>query len=96
MPYNFTFCYSKFMAQGLVSGKYQLTLPVEVRKALGIKPGDRVEYLVKEGRLEIRVIRPDLSKVLDEVLAEHDFAALRAETQDDAVRYVREMRSQDD
>jgi len=84
------------VAQGLVSSKYQLTLPVEVRKALGIKPGDRVEYVVKEGRLEIRVIRPDLSKVLDEVLAEHDFAALRAETHDDAVRYVREMRGVDD
>jgi AbrB family looped-hinge helix DNA binding protein len=80
------------MAQGLVSGKYQLTLPVEVRKALGIRPGDRVEYTVKGGRLEVRVIRPDLSQVLDEVLAEHDFADLRAETQGDAVRFMREMR----
>lgn len=68
---------------------------MEVRRALGIKSGDRVEYVVKEGRLEIRVIRPDLSKVLDEALAEHDFAALRAETHDDAVRYLREMRGRD-
>lgn len=63
---------------------------------MGIKPGDRVEYVVKGGRLEIRVIRPDLSRVLDEVLAEHDFAALRTETQDDAVQYVRELRGRDD
>jgi bifunctional DNA-binding transcriptional regulator/antitoxin component of YhaV-PrlF toxin-antitoxin module len=74
--------YSKRMAQGVVGGKYQLTPPVEVRKALGIEPGDRVEDVVKGGRLEIRVIRPDLSQVL----AEHDFTAWWAETQDDALR----------
>ena len=84
------------MASGTISSKYQLTLPVEVRKGLGIKPGDQVEYEVKEGRLEVRVIRPDLAKVLDEVLAQHDFDGLRQQTQDDAVKYLREERGLDD
>lgn len=84
------------MASGTVSSKYQLTLPAEVRKGLGIKPGDRVEYEVKGGWLEIRVIRPDLGKVLDEVLGEHGFEALRRQTQDDAVKYLRDQRGLDD
>lgn len=84
------------MASGTVSSKYQLTLPAEVRKGLGIKPGDRVEYEVKGGWLEVRVIRPDLGKVLDEVLGEHGFEALRRQTQDDAVNYLRDQRGLDD
>jgi antitoxin PrlF len=84
------------MASGTISSKYQLTLPVEVRKGLGIKPGDQVEYEVKEGQLMVRVIRPDLAKVLDEVLALHDFDGLRQQTQDDAVQYLREERGLDD
>lgn len=84
------------MAKGLVSGKYQLTLPVAIRKALGVRPGDHVEYTVKGGRLEVRVLRPDMGQVLDAVLAEHDFSALRAETEGDAVRFVRENRGLDD
>ncbi len=84
------------MPSGTVSSKYQLTLPVEIRKGLGIKPGDRVEFEVKAGRLEVRVIRPDLAKVLDEVLAEYDFKLLREQTQDDAVKYLRQERGLDD
>ena len=84
------------MASGTVSSKYQLTLPVEIRKGLGIKPGDQVEFQVKAGRLEVRVIRPDLAKVLDEVLAEYDFNQLRQQTQDDAVKYLRQERGLDD
>ncbi len=38
------------MVEGKVSSKYQLTLPVEVRKALGIKPGDTVRYQVEAGK----------------------------------------------
>lgn len=84
------------MPSGTVSSKYQLTLPVEIRKGLGIKPGDRVEFQVKGGRLEVRVIRPDLAKVLDEVLAEYDFKQLREQTQDDAVRFLHLERGLDD
>lgn len=37
------------MTEGKVNSRYQLTLPVDVRKALGVKPGDRVRYEVKGG-----------------------------------------------
>ena len=42
------------------------------------------------------MIRPDLGKVLDEVLGEHGFEALRRQTQDDAVKYLRDQRGLDD
>lgn len=33
------------MATAIVSSKGQITIPVEVRAALGLKPGDRVEFI---------------------------------------------------
>lgn len=38
-----------------VTSKGQTTIPEKVRKALGIKPGDRLEYEVEEDRATIRV-----------------------------------------
>jgi antitoxin PrlF len=40
-----------------VSSKGQLTLPQEIRKRLGIEPGDRVEFVPEEGRTVIRPAR---------------------------------------
>lgn len=84
------------MATGTVSSKYQLTLPAEVRKALGVKPGDTVEYKVKQGALQVRLVRPNAGEVLKKVLAEQDFSGLQEETGGDAVKYVRDLRGLDD
>ncbi|MER3483207.1 MAG: AbrB family transcriptional regulator [Meiothermus sp.] len=84
------------MATGRVGRRFQITLPVSVRKALGIKPGDKVEYKVVDGKLEIRVLRPNMLEVLDQTLREYDFVALHEETGGDAVKYVREMRGWND
>jgi AbrB family looped-hinge helix DNA binding protein len=35
-----------------VSPKYQVVIPREARKALGIQPGQQVQVLVYEGRVE--------------------------------------------
>jgi antitoxin PrlF len=80
------------MPEGKVSSKYQLTLPAEVRRALGIKPGDTVRYQVEAGKLAVTVIRPDIEQILEEFLATHDLSGLHDEIGDDAVRYVRELR----
>jgi AbrB family looped-hinge helix DNA binding protein len=37
-----------------LSSKGSLTVPQEIRKHLGLKPGDRVEFVVEEGRTVIR------------------------------------------
>lgn len=78
------------MQEGKVSSKYQLTLPVQIRRALGIKPGDTVRYEVREGKLSLTVARPDVGQVLERLWAEHDTAALHAETGGDAVDHMRE------
>ncbi len=35
-----------------VSPKYQVVIPAEARKRLGIRPGQKIEVLLYEGRLE--------------------------------------------
>lgn len=37
-----------------LSSKGQVTVPLEIRKRLGLKPGDRVEFVVDHGRTTIR------------------------------------------
>jgi antitoxin PrlF len=41
-----------------ISSKGQITVPQEVRRRLGLEPGDRVEFVVEEGRTVIRPARP--------------------------------------
>jgi antitoxin PrlF len=84
------------MVEGKVSSKYQLTLPAEVRKALGIKPGDTVRYEVVEGKLRVSVVRPNISRVLEELWAEHDTTPLHEELGGDAVAHMRKQRGWDD
>ena len=40
-----------------VSPKYQVVIPQEVREALGIRPGQKVQVLVYEGRVEFIPLR---------------------------------------
>lgn len=41
-----------------VSSKGQVTIPKEVREALGLKPGDYVAYNVEEGQVRLRRVPP--------------------------------------
>ncbi len=42
-----------------ISSKGQITVPQEIRNRLGLEPGDRVEFVVEEGRT---VLRPSRSE----------------------------------
>jgi len=42
-----------------MSSKGQLTVPQEIRKRLGLETGDRVEFVVEEGRTVIRPARSE-------------------------------------
>lgn len=41
-----------------VSPKYQVVIPKEAREALGIQPGQKVQVLVYEGRVEFIPVLP--------------------------------------
>ena len=42
-----------------ISSKGQVTVPQEIRKRLGLEPGDRVEFVVEEDRTVIRPTRKE-------------------------------------
>ena len=41
-----------------VSPKYQVVIPAELRNALDIRPGQKIEVLAYEGRLEFIPVQP--------------------------------------
>ena len=44
------------MAVGTMTSKGQITIPVELRRALGLRPGSRVDFVQREdGVVELRV-----------------------------------------
>lgn len=43
------------MLHSTVTKKGQTTIPGEIRQALGIKPGDRLEYSIEGDRVMVRV-----------------------------------------
>ena len=41
-----------------VSPKYQVVIPKEIREKLGLNPGQKLEVMVYEGRIELIPVRP--------------------------------------
>ena len=42
-----------------ISSKGQVTVPIEVRHRLGLKEGDRVEFVFEDGRTVLQPVRTD-------------------------------------
>jgi len=73
-----------------ISSKGQITIPIESRKRLGVKPGDRVEIVNDEGKEVLRPVRSD----------ENPFARFAGclpafDSMDEINAWVREMRGRD-
>lgn len=45
------------MLSSMISRKGQVTVPLEVRRRLGLREGDRVEFVFEDGRAAIRPAR---------------------------------------
>ncbi len=45
------------MMRATLTSKGQLTIPKKVREALGLRPGDQVEFEVAEGEARLRPLR---------------------------------------
>jgi AbrB family looped-hinge helix DNA binding protein len=71
-----------------ISSKGQVTVPVEVRRRLGLKEGDRVEFAFVEGTAVLRPVRTEENPF------EKWIGALAKDTREGtAVEWVREMRN---
>ena len=46
------------MLESGVTSKGQTTLPKTVREALGVEAGDRIRYMIQDGEVRIRPVRP--------------------------------------
>ncbi len=44
------------MTTSLLSPKYQVVIPKEIRKSMNLKPGQRLQFTEKDGKIEIRPI----------------------------------------
>lgn len=45
------------MASSRISSKGQVTIPQEIREQLGLRTGDRVDYIKDQGRIYIQPLR---------------------------------------
>ncbi len=46
------------MESTTVSPKYQVVIPARIRQALGIRPGQKVQVIPYEGRIELIPVKP--------------------------------------
>lgn len=46
------------MAESTITSKGQTTLPKPIREALGVRPGDRVRYVILDNEVRIMPLRP--------------------------------------
>lgn len=48
------------MTTSLISPKFQVVIPKEIRQSLGLKPGQKVSITTKDGHIELRpILTPD-------------------------------------
>lgn len=77
-----------------ISPKYQITLPAEVRQALGLRPGEKLLVEVVEGVIHLRPYRPPVRELLQELFKAYplEAQALGEATGHNAVRHIRKLR----
>ena len=73
-----------------ISSKGQVTVPIEVRHRLGLKQGDRVEFVIEDGRTVLRPARTEKNPFIAYLGAFPAFSSL-----EEINAWVREMRDDD-
>ncbi|MGB2644824.1 MAG: AbrB/MazE/SpoVT family DNA-binding domain-containing protein [Candidatus Acidiferrum sp.] len=73
-----------------ISSKGQITVPLEVRKRLGLKVGDRVEFVAEKDRTTIRPARAPENPFLKYVGALPAFSTIH-----EANAWVRSLRDEE-
>jgi AbrB family looped-hinge helix DNA binding protein len=74
-----------------VSSKGQVTVPIAVRRRLGLKEGDRVEFAFEEGKAVLRPVRTDGNPFLKWI-----GALGSGQASGHAVAWIRDLRDPED
>jgi len=75
-----------------VTSKGQITIPLQIRKRLKLKEGDKIFFLEEDGKIVIRnASQVALSTFQDEMTGEAAKAGFSSE--EDVVRYIKELRA---
>ena len=83
-----------FVDNAKVMAKGQITIPKDVRKALGVESGDRVSFIVEGNTVRIVNSAVYAMQMLQrEMAGEAERAGLK--TDDDVIELRREMRNED-
>lgn len=69
---------------GTMTSKGQTTVPAEIRELLKLKPGDRIRYVVQDGKVSLKAKNKRLSDLAG-ILHRPGMAPLGLEDMDDAV-----------
>lgn len=81
-----------------ITQRGQVTLPAEVRRRLGVKPSDRVEFVIEDDRVTVKPVAYTLETMFGAVkpLSQPmDFdAAIRDAKEERAERQMRRLREQ--
>ena len=77
-------------ASGSISSKGQITLPIEIRHRLGLRPGDRVEFVTDGDRTYLRPQRIESNPFRAFVGALPAFGSVK-----EINRWVRDIRGDD-
>lgn len=72
------------MPTATLTRRGQTTIPKSIRDALGLQPGDRVEFTLEGGQVVLRRADADLT-ALDGMLDRSDRAPVSVEAMDDAI-----------
>ena len=80
----------KMSATSTISSKGQITVPVEVRHRLGLKQGDRVEFVYEDGRTVLRPARTEKNPFTAYLGAFPAFSS-----REEVIAYYRELRDDD-
>ena len=73
------------MPTSTLTSRGQTTIPKPIREALGLQPGDRVEFLVQEGQVVLRRATADITE-LDGMLDRSDQDPVSIDEMNEAIQ----------
>jgi antitoxin PrlF len=72
------------MLTSTITSKGQITIPKEIRAALNLHPGDRLDFIIENGRVYVQPVDVDV-RSLSGLLYKPDRQSVSLEEMDDAI-----------